>query len=393
MSILLIRGAFLNRYEGQNYEPLANKHNVIGIGSYTSIHDSYKFPVVKLLSPYDLVNKSGDMIGRPLRWFFNRTLGDSHFLFGFENWVKQHGPIDIAHIAETHYGYDLQTIQLKKKGLIRKVISTCWETIPFNNETVGKKRRIKQIVRENVDHFICPTQRAKEALIQEGVSDSKINVIRVGVDLKLFKPKPNLKKKKSSIIKLLFVGRLVEEKGVYDVIEFFSQLVKNQNITLTLAGSGPMSIPINRLIGINKWEKKVKIVQSKYDEIPRLYQDHDILIAPSKTTNTWEEQYGMVLVEAMACGLPIIAYDSGAISEVLGNAGVLISEDHKSSLYQGLKMLINDEFSRYKYSLMAIQRSKLKFDRVKISSQIRQVYNSVLAGEKVGSPKSSAANI
>jgi len=375
MNILLLRGAFLNKFECQNYEPLVKKHNIIGIGSHTSMHDSFKFPVVKFFSPYDLVNISGETLGKSLRWIFNRTLADSHFLFGLEHWVRQHGPIDIAHIAETHYGYGLQAIEMKKKGLIKKIVSTCWETIPFNNESVTKKTKMKHIIRANIDHFICPTQRAKDALIQEGVDASKITVIRVGVDIKRFKPKINKKLSKKSITKLLFVGRLVEEKGINDLIDCFSQLVKNQNIALTLAGSGPMEIPINRLIGVNKWEKKVKIVQSKYEDMPRLYQDHDILIVPSKTTNTWEEQYGMVLVEAMACGLPIVAYDSGAISEVLESAGILVKEGDKKDLYQAVKMFIDDEFSRYKYSLMAIKRAKDEFDSRKIAKQIEQIYN------------------
>lgn len=398
MKILLIRGAFLNQFESQNYEPLAKNHQIVGIGSLTSIHKKLAFPAKLFFSPYDLGRKIGQItqigptVERLTRGFFNRVLGDSHFLLGFEGWVNQKRfqsinqlkHWDIGHIAETYYGYDLQTAKLKSKGLIKKIVSTCWETIPFNNETIGKKKKIKEIVKKNIDLFICPTEKAKKALVIEGVDERKIRVIRVGVDLDKFKVKSEKLKVEKKDFVILFIGRLVEEKGVMDIYQVFKQVkslklkVKNYNLKLKIIGEGNLKNNLLNKIKKYKLENSVFIEKKSYEEIPRVYQEADILIVPSKSTKTWEEQYGMVLIEGMASGLPVVAYRSGAIPEVLGNGGLLVDEKDIEGLTKAVIDLINNKDLRVKLGKIGRRRVEKEFDREKIAKKIEGVYQELI---------------
>ncbi len=156
---------------------------------------------------------------------------------------------------------------------------------------------------------------------------------------------------------ILFVGRLVEEKGINDLEETFGNL-KSQNASL-----------------------KLKIIEAgtvKYENMPKVYQEADIFVLPSKRTRTWEEQYGMVLVEAMASGLPIVAYDTGAISEVLGNVGILVHEGDITGLSKQILKLANDENLRLKLGRMGRKRAEDEFDNKKTAKKIEAIYKDIM---------------
>lgn len=399
MKVLFIRGAFLNRFEGQNYEPLAKSHQIVAIGSLTSIHKKLDFPVKLFFSPYDLVSRIGrigqirpigEIRGRLTKACFNRILGDSHFLFGLEKFIRGVADYcwDIGHIAETYYGYDLQAINLKKQGYIKKIISTCWETIAFNNEAIGKKKRIKEIVKKNTDLFICPTERAKKALMAEGVNEDKIGSVRMGVDLSKFKIQNSKFKIKNKEVIILFVGRLVEEKGIMDLYEAFKKVqnsirqradkVQNCSLKLKVIGDGYLRNTLLSLIRKDGLYGSVFIEKKSYDEMSKIYQEADVLVIPSRSTKTWEEQYGMVLVEAMASGLPMVAYRSGAVPEVLGDVGVLIKEGDINNLTKGIVTLINNDSLREKLGKMGRERAEKYFDREMIAREIEAVYEKLL---------------
>jgi len=344
IKVALVRGKYLNNFEGQNYNFNKKEIELTGISSFFPIHHNFPFPIIKLPSLADLGNN------RLLKFAANRILGDSQMLFGLEKLAEK---FDIFHTADPHYYYSYQLARLRKKRLIKKLIVTSWETIPFNNERIKKKREIKRFVLKQADYFICYTSKAKECLIKEGVDKRKIEVVRLGVDLDKFKIR-NLKFKNTSqnakSINVLFAGRMVKEKGIDDLKK---AIVNLPDVNLIVANS------------IN------------YQEMPRVYNQADILIMPSKKTKTWEEQYGMVLVEAMASGLPIVAYDTGAISEVLGETGIMVKENDIVFLIRNLKKLISDKDLRTKIGRIERKRAKLEFDSIKTNKKITEIYKKI----------------
>ncbi len=360
MILKIIRGAFLNPFELQNFYGLEEGNDVQVISSKRPLNSKINLPLKKLWSPADLPNF-------PFKYpILNRLFVDAQILFGLEKVIKG---ADIVHVAETYFGYTYQAIMAKRKGLVKKVITTVWETIPFNNQSLRGRKMAKIYARENIDHFIAVTEKAKKTLIKEGIKEEKITVIPMGVDLNRFKPRPNLKNKRT--INILCVARLVPEKGVLTLLKAFLHIRKrNNNVTLTFVGDGPLKPEL-------KGYKGVFVKSVPYNKMPEEYSSADILCLPSHTTATWEEQFGMCLVEAMATGLPIVSTKTGAIPEVCGTVASLVTASNAHSLAVSLEKLIYNKDLRTKIGINAKKRAEELYDREKITKKIKEIYKLV----------------
>ncbi|MFH2085813.1 MAG: glycosyltransferase family 4 protein [bacterium] len=341
--ILLIRANHANSFELQNYAPLAKK---LDIHVVTSRHPltPIALPHTKLWSPTDLPTFPYR------RQILNRLIGGEQWLIELEKLVKKSNGSNhrtILHTAETYTPYTHQAVQLRKRGVIQKLVCTCWETIPHNNEKFRRLRNWKKEAYKYVDLFHTPTNRAKEALITEGVDPQKITVIPYGIDLTHFHP-PRIKSKHKKPV-VLMVARPVAEKG----IDIFHQLESEFK-----------DVAEFRLIS-----------NTSYSEMPTIYRSADIFLLPSLTTPTWEEQYGMSLIEAMASGLPIVTTRSGAIPEVVGSAALLAAPNDIRTLSAHLSALISSPTLRAKYSRLALTRAKKLYDSDKIALQLARLYD------------------
>lgn len=384
MKIAIVRGAFLNQFEMQNFVPLAKRHELVAFSSLRPIHDQVSFPVVKLPSPMDLLNLTPmlqhNRVKRILRGVLNRALIDAHYLYGLEKALEG---FDIAHCAETYYHFTQQCLRAKKKGFVKKVISTVWENLPFANERILGRKKFKKRAIEEADHFIAVTNIAKKALIAEGCKEEKITVIPMGIDLRKFEMQ-NAKCKitdKNEKITILFVGRFETEKGVKELLRAFKLLTinyKQLTIRLKLIGEGSLKGWVEEWAKYNQQDNNVTIEQCNYQDIPKVYQKADIFVLPSKRTKTWQEQFGMVLVEAMASSLPIVATKSGAIPEVVGKCGLLVEEQDVEGLYKALKRLVENESLRIKLGKMGRERAKKYFDSCKVAEKIEKAYQKIL---------------
>lgn len=381
MKIAVVRGKYLNKYEMQSYEPLVKKHKLVGFGSLRPFHEKFAFSVVKLPSPTDLPNF-------PLKMpILNRLCVDAQWLFGLEERLRG---FDIAHSAETYMHFTWQCLNAKKRGYVKKVVATVSENIPFNNEGIWGRKRFKKRAIKEVDHFIAISKRSKEALILEGCDEAKITVIGHHVDTSAFTPNsklktpfgPSLGRGQNSKLNVLFVGRLEVEKGVYEVILAVKKLLsdpelKDYHLTFTLIGEG------NERGRLLELEKRMRIAQKaihktvSYDKMPAEYQKADIFLAPSRSTRYWQEQFSMVLLEAQASGLPIVTTCSGAISENVGQAAILVPPADFYSLAEAIKKLILNPKMRVKLGRRARERAVKYFD-IKIGAKkLDEVYQRI----------------
>lgn len=361
IKVALVRGKHLNQFEAQNYLP-GKRIAFIAFSSLHPISSVFPFPHIKLPSLTDL-----PLPERLVKVVANRTLGDAQFLFGLES----HAPyFDLFHTADSHYGYSYQLARLRAEKRIGILVSTSWETIPFNNESVSKKKAIKRFSQKHTDYFICYTDRAKNALLKEGVRPEQINLVRLGVDIERFKPAVDRKKKGFTI---LFVGRLVPEKGVIDLYRAFRSIYR-KDMKLRIVGDGPLGSQIESMRENDHLEDVVYIESTNYSHIHKTYQEADLFVLPSRRTKTWEEQYGMVLIEAMASGLPVITYATGAIPEVVGNAGIVHREGDREGIINSLTRLYRDPKERLKRGTMGRKRAETFFDRLKTGRRLVQLY-------------------
>jgi glycosyltransferase involved in cell wall biosynthesis len=137
-----------------------------------------------------------------------------------------------------------------------------------------------------------------------------------GLDLQpFFKASPTLD---SAANILGYVGRFIPEKGVLDLIDLIAYL--GEGYQLVLVGGGSQEAEIKQKVEARNLSHKVRIIPPQArDELVNLYASFDVLILPSHTDYFWKEQYGRVLVEAMATGTPVMGSQSGAIPVVVGN--------------------------------------------------------------------------
>lgn len=378
--VAIIRGKFLNAYEMQSYEPLVHRYALTAFGSLTSYHDRFAFPVIKLPSPMDLPEFPFKM------QILNRLIVDAQYLLGLEHRLKG---FNLVHTAETYYHYTQQCLDAKQNGYVKKVITTVLENIPFNNEGIWGRKKFKRRAREELDHIIVLTSLTREALIMEGCEPSKITVIGHGVDTKRFKPK----KKRGIAMNILFVGRLEEYKGIFDVISAACLLLKDPKlkrhpVIFILVGDGSLRekvIAFEKSLGI---DRHCIHKQVSYEKMPEVYQAADIFVAPSKPrtvlvrgkeTATWQEQYSTVLLEAQACGLPIVTTRTGGIPENVGDAALVVAPGSVDGIARSIRRYILDAKLRRLYAAKARQRALIVHDSRIVANKISNVYQRVLA--------------
>ncbi len=174
----------------------------------------------------------------------------------------------------------------------------------------------------------------------------KKNIFRwyLGVEKKIFekaKPFPLLYKLKRPIF--CYIGRLIKLKGVYVFLSAFEKFYsKYKKGTILFVGEGEEKENLLRECR----EKNLSYYFLRYvshEKISSIYKSIDFLVLPSLTGKTWKEQFGRVIVEGMAAGVPVIGSDSGAIPEIIGDAGLIFKEGDSQDLFEKMEKIFLDE--------------------------------------------------
>ena len=135
-----------------------------------------------------------------------------------------------------------------------------------------------------------------------------------------------------------YVGRLVEEKGLADFLEALA--LSGPRVRAVLVGEGPFEGALREQMARLGLESRASILPARSPgHLAPLMGALDALVLPSRTTARWKEQFGRVLIEAGACGVPVIGSDSGAIPDVVGGAGRVFPEGNARELARHLDEL------------------------------------------------------
>ncbi len=367
--VAIVRGASLNKWEMQNYEPLMDIYDITAYTTSQTYFDisNIKLPIVRL--PFQTQGLLLDMQG------LEEQLADK----------------DIVFSADITYKFSAQAVEAKRRHGC-KVVCLEWENIPFNYEEYDEVRNIKETVRNGADHFIAVTERAKEALVLEGVHEDKIDVIPMGIDLSRFRPDKtdarDYRRKlgiRDNEVVVVYIGRMVWEKGIYDFVHAAARILRDgsmQTIPLRfiMAGSGKeLEALRERAAGLGILSNMIFIENIPYEDMHKMHNLADIFVLPSIPVKNWQEQFGMVLIESMACGKPVISTLSGSIPEVVGDAGMLVQPNDHLSLYEAMKRLLTDKGLRDKLGNIAFARARERFDSRKNSEKFRVVFEKVMS--------------
>ena len=131
-----------------------------------------------------------------------------------------------------------------------------------------------------------------------------------------------------------FLGRLVPEKGILVLLE---AAARDPRLRLRIGGSGPLRADLEARATAAGIADRVEFVGPvDPDDVVAFYRTLDVLAVPSLPTPSWTEQFGRVAVEAMACGVPVVSSDAGALPDVVGGAGIVVPAGDAAALADAL---------------------------------------------------------
>ena len=242
--------------------------------------------------------------------------------------------------------------------------SSFWDHVEWLNDcAIGK-----QVLKE-ADKIVAVSHATKNYVLSLGADPEKTEVLHNGVDLNRFKPLTGIKdemrkhlgiSKDASVV--ITVRRLVYKNGIDTLLESAKIAVKkNPRIVFLVVGRGPDFIEIQEKIRQLGIEKNFRLTGFISDEkLPFYYNTADFFVLPSKSG----EGLPLVALEAMSCGLPVIATNVGGISEVMtGNYGKLVPPDTPLSLAEAILEFSHRDLSTLKKDLRTIVEQKYGWDK------------------------------
>ncbi len=235
----------------------------------------------------------------------------------------------------------------------------------------------------NTDFIVGRNEESIHHLRRKGYSGSA-RVVPNAVDTELFQPLSSQKRRETRQnlgfegFVAGYVGRLVPEKGLMEMIETLPLLPTN--ICVAFIGEGSYSSQLQaRAIELGV-TSRVKFCGARpMTELPPLMAALDVLVLPSRTTPSWKEQFGRVLIEAGACEVPIIGSDSGAIPEVVGEAGLIFPEGDVHALAKAIEKFHSQPDWTKKITEAGRHRVEEQFTWKGVAHQMTEIYAEVLS--------------
>ena len=246
----------------------------------------------------------------------------------------------------------------------------------------------------NADYAIAGNSEAVGVLQAKGYRGPVRVIPQFGVDTGMYKLKVHNSQFtiRTSQFTIGYVGRLVEEKGVHILLRAVAGL--SGEWRLRILGSGPQRSRLEGLaveLGIAervRFEDPIPSAQT-----PSYYSQLDALALPSLTRPNWKEQFGRVLIEAMACGVPVVGSDSGEIPNVIGDAGLVFAEGDERALRDQLSQLMADPALRDELVRRGRERVLARYTQAQVAAKTYQVYRELLCGATPPGAKAVGLNI
>ena len=183
-----------------------------------------------------------------------------------------------------------------------------------------------------------------------------------------------------------YAGRLLTEKGIFILLEAFRRCATNfVNWDLLFLGTGPQKAALQHAIAAAQLTDRVKVQDPlPHDQVLEVMRNLDIFVLASYDTPVWREQFGHVLIEAMAMGVPLIGSHAGAIPDVIGDAGLVVSARNVSMLVEALTRYMSSDAIRQRYRDAGIARARRHFSHGAIAQQTYVFWRCLMHGNMEG---------
>lgn len=292
--------------------------------------------------------------------FINLFYITPYLLFRSMVWLFLHQPKVTAIHSHGINGAIIGIFLKRIFRIPRHIISiySYYDNVPINNFS----SRFMVAILNATDKVLTQSKQSVKQLVSLGVKSDKIAIYRHWIDLEQFRPidKEKLRRKfkiekKFSVV---FVGRMIPPKGATLLAKVATQMPE---INFLFVGQGPDYSALEKL---SKSHKNIRLFGNvPYDKLHFYYNLADVFCIPS----LYNEGWGRVIMEALACGLPVVASNKGAIPEVVDESVAIVVEPTEKNLRRSIEKLYDDrkffeklkknsaKFSRLKYSPKSVR--------------------------------------
>jgi len=310
--------------------------------------------------------KGYDLVVEPIAFNGNFHL---HFYPRLGRRLRAFAP-DIVHADEEPYNFAAFHALRLAKEFGASALWFTWQNL--NRHYPLPFRCIEHYNLRHADYAIAGSAGAAAVWREKGYTGPLVTIPQFGVDPDVFSPGPDRRDPARGFV-IGYVGRLVPEKGVGLLIEAVAEMKGSWR--LVILGGGPEQGRLEKLarrLGLNdrvifeNWLHSLRL--------PTFYRGLDALVLPSRSQPNWVEQFGRVLIEAMACGVPVIGSDCGEIPRVVGTAGMIFPEGNAVALRERLVHLMRDAGLWADLSRRGRERVLAHFTQAQIAAQTVAVY-------------------
>jgi len=278
---------------------------------------------------------------------------------------------DLVHLDEEPYNLATWHAQRLARRAGAKTLFFSWQNLRRNYPWPFSA--FERAVLRDADAAIAGNAEAVSVWRAKGYTGPMPVIPQFGVDPELFAPRPN----PPHPFSIGYAGRLAPEKGIDLLLRAAATLPPDAHVRLI--GAGPEQARLAQLAEALGLAARVTFESAPSLEMPARLAALDCLVLPSRTRPNWKEQFGRVLIEAMACGVPVIGASSGEIPNVIGDAGLLFPEGDVPALAAHLATLRANPAERAALGAKGRARVLAHYTQAQVAAATLALYRQVLS--------------
>ncbi|MEO3870845.1 glycosyltransferase [Nonomuraea sp. B12E4] len=255
-------------------------------------------------------------------------------------------------------------------GTVKRRWQGAADTSPAHR--IGAEREIGK----RADAVLATCSDEVRELCAMGIPERRVSVVPCGVDLSVFRPEGPVAPRPGGAT-VLSIGRMVPRKGVDTVIRALRLLPGTE---LVVAGGHPddaEAVRLRELAVANAVERRVHLIGSvPREHVPALMRAADVVV-----TVPWYEPFGMVPIEAMACGVPVVASAVGGHLDTVAGCGVLVPPRRPRALARALREVLGDPGRREELGAAGARRARERYGWARVAELTEAVYTQVIDGK------------
>ena len=308
--------------------------------------------------------------GGPMSWYL-------HFYPQLPGLIRRLRP-DVIHLWEEPWSVVAFQARLFRgnAALVLEVDQNILKRLPPPFEAVRRN------LLRHTDHILSRSPQATEVVRANGYA-GPVSAIGYGVDQATFRPAGGAvaARDHGATLRLGYVGRLVEEKGLDDALDAIAHA--RSRVSLAIMGEGPHEAHLRRRVAemgladrvsFHRWDRPVGVA--------RFLQGLDALVLLTRTTKTVREQFGRVIIEAQSCGVPVIGSECGAIPSVVGNGGWIVPERAPEYLATLIDALAEDPAARRARGAAARENVRQRFTYDAVAEALASAWTDAAAAHR-----------